>query len=117
MGIKTLYLTKNDEGPVYSVVHEDTEGNVQDLTSATIVCSMKNTDDGTLKIDRQSAGITITDAVSGAFEYAWQTGDTNTVGKYQIEFEVTPLSGGKFTIPNPTQGKAIVEIQDSMDAT
>ena len=117
MAIKKVDLTKNDEAPVYSVVHEDTEGNPQDITSAAIVCSMKNTKTGELKIDRQSIGITITDATNGAFEYAWQTGETDTPGKYQIEFEITPASGGKFTIPNPTQGKALVEIHDSMDAS
>ena len=115
MAIKKVDLTKNDLAPIYSVVHEDTEGNAQDITGATIVCSMKNLDDGTLKIDRQSIGITITDAEAGAFNYEWQTGETDTVGKYQIEFEITPLSGGKFTIPNPTQGRALVIIHESLD--
>ena len=117
MAIKELNLTKNDLQPHYKVVFEDTEGNVQDLTAATIVCSMKNLSTNVLKINRQSTGIVVDAAVNGVFHYEWQSSDTDTVGSYQIEFEITPSSGGKVTIPNPTQGRALVTIHDSMDAT
>jgi hypothetical protein len=70
--------------------------------------------DGTLKLDRQSAGINITDAAGGEFEYRWQAGDTDTVGRHEIEFEITPASGGKFTVP--ASERAYVIIRDSLDA-
>ena len=117
MAIKKLDLTQHDEQGHYKVEFKDTEGNVQDLTGATIVCSMKNIESGVLKIDRQSAGINVTDEANGLFQYEWVTGDTDTVGRYQIEFEITPASGGKVTIPNPGQGRAIVEVHAGMDAS
>ncbi len=107
-----LYLKRNDLQPYYRVKVEDSDGNAVDLTGADIVCTMK-APGGTLKIDRQSTGIVITAAASGEFEYRWQAGDTDTAGKYQIEFEITPASGGKFTVPG--KGEAVVIIQESLD--
>jgi hypothetical protein len=109
----TLRLKKNDLQPYYYAQLKDAADNPVDLTAAAIVCTMRAAD-GTLKIDRQSAGISITDAANGKFEYRWQSGDTDTAGKYFIEFEITPQSGGKFTVP--ADSAAVVLITDSLDA-
>jgi hypothetical protein len=117
MSTKALKITKNDLQPYYHATAEDSNG-VIDITGATIVCTMKNIRTGDLKINRQSAGINISDATNGEFEYKWVSGDTDTVGGYEIEFEITPTSGGKFTYPTTEEdGKAIVEIVDSLDTT
>jgi len=111
--LDTLYLKKNDLQPYYYVQVTDHDGNVIDLSGASIVCTMRH-QDGTLKIDRQSAGISITDAASGEFEYRWQASDTDTTGRHEIEFEITPAAGGKFTVP--ASDRAYVIIRDSLDA-
>ncbi len=115
MPIKTKKLTKNDLQPYYSVAVKNADGTVVNLTGASIVCTMKQAGGSGPKINRQNTGIAITDAVNGQFEYRWQAGETDTPGVYQIEFEVTPQTGGKFTMPNPEQGLAQVEIVDSLD--
>lgn len=113
-----FHITVNDLGDKYLAQVENADGTRLDITSAAIVCTMKaiNVGSGAPKIDRQDTGITITDAENGEFEYAWEEGDTDTPGTYKIEFEIAPNVGGKFTIPNPRYGQAIVVIHDSQDA-
>ena len=106
-------IKKNDLQPAYPSQIKDSSDVAINLTGATIYCTMKNAADGTLKINRQNAGINISDAVNGKFEYRWQTGNTDTTGKYYIEFEINPASGGKFTVP--TDQSAIVMVKESLD--
>ncbi len=116
MIIEPLKLTVNDLQPYYYVQAKDAAGAVIDLTGATIVATMKNVVTDVVKINRQSTGITISTAASGLFHYAWQSGETDTGGIYYIEFEITPpASGGKFTLPQPQEGKAEVHIISALD--
>lgn len=115
MAIKTLYIKKNDLQPYYYGQVKDASGAVVDITGATVRVTMKNASTGTLKIDRGTTGITVTDAANGKFQYAWQSGDTNTVGTYYIEFEVSPVGTGKFTVP--ANELATVIVADSLDTT
>ncbi len=117
MSIEALKLVKNDLQPYYRVKVQKSDGTAIDLTGATIYCTMKPKGGTTLKINRQTTGIVITDAANGEFEYRWQAGDTDTTGLYHIEFEINPGSGGKFTVPNPKEGPAEVAIVDSLDST
>lgn len=110
-----LYITQNDLQPYYYVTAQDQAGTAINLTGATIVCTMKNKRTLAVKIDRQSAGISITGAAAGQFEYRWQSGDTDTAGEYNIEFEVTPTTGGKFTLPSKAH-EAVVVIRQSLDS-
>lgn len=112
--IAPLYIKKYDLQPYYPAQVKDSYGNAVDITGATIYCTMKNLATGTVKINRQTTGINISDGANGKFEYRWQSGDTNTTGSYSIEFEVNPVSGGKFTVP--TNKRAMVIIADSLDS-
>ena len=115
--IEPLKITVNDSQPYYYAQAKDRAGTVIDITSASIVCTMRTVDEVTTKINRQSTGITITDATNGKFRYAWQSGDTDTVEIYYIEFEITPASGGKYTLPMPFEGRAEVHVVSSQDTT
>ena len=117
MSIETLYLKQNDLQPYYYGQVKDAAGAVVPITGATIYCTMKHARTGALKINRQTAGITLDDEENGKFYYAWQAGDTDTVGKYYIEFEINPAAGGKFTMPAKPKDKAEVEITQSLDAS
>jgi len=114
MSIKKLYLKKNDLQPYYYAVAKDSSGNAVPLSGATIYFTMKLLD-GDIKINRQTTGIHVTDETAGEFEYRWQSGDTDTLGVYAIEFEIDPSSGGKFTVPVKSDNKAIVTIRKSLD--
>ncbi len=109
-----LYIKKNDLQPYYYGAVVNSANAVVPITGATIYCTMKNAVSGALKITRQTTGITITDGSNGLFEYHWQATDTDTSGKYFIEFEINPGSGGKFTVPVKSDD-AIVMIVDSLD--
>ena len=117
MAIDPLYLIKNDLQPNYPMTVKDSAGNLIDLSGATIRCTMK-LEGGAVKIDRRTTGITIANQGTnkGEADLAWQSGDTDTPGTYDIEFEITPASGGKFTLPSPFQGPAKVVITGSLDS-
>lgn len=115
MAIKELKIIKNDLQPYYYLQVKDASGVVVNITGATIYCTLKLSGSSAIKINRQTTGINITDATNGKFEYRWQAGDTDTQGSYNIEFEINPASGGKFTLPGPGQGIAKVIISNSLD--
>ena len=104
-----FYLKADDTQPYYRVKIEDSDGDAVPLSGATIYCTMTSTG-GTVKINHQNTGITITDATNGEFEYRWQTGDTDTAGFYVIEFEINPSGGGKFTLPTGEVAEVIIEV-------
>ena len=94
-----VMLKRNDLQPyIYAkaILHTNT---AIDLTGATIVFSMRNLDTSSLTLSRVSAGVTLTASTSGEFQYQWQAGNTATTGTYVAEFEITPATGGKFTLP------------------
>lgn len=121
--IETLYLTQHDLQPYYHVTLTDSSNVAIDLSGATIRTNMRLTDSTVLTINRSTVGITISNATAGQFQYEWQVGETDTVGTYDIEFEITPTIGGKFTIPNPfpsqstSSGPAKIKIVAGLDNT
>jgi len=112
--IAEFYIKQNDLQPHYPAQVKDSDGEAVSLSGATIYCTMQARD-GTLKINRQTTGINISDAAAGQFEYQWQTGDTDTVGKFYIEFEINPASGGKFSVPADPDEVAEVHVVKSRD--
>lgn len=68
------------------------------FTAATAVFNMRQAGGGT-KISRQSATIS-SDAEGTFFQYDWVSGDTDTAGTYEAEFEITLSSGRVETYPN-----------------
>lgn len=117
MAIETLYLTQHDLQPYYYVTVKDSSGALVDLTGAVIRANMKLVGGTAPKINRSSTGIVIANQTTnkGEFEYRWQAGDTDTAGTYYIEFEVTPQTGGKFTLPGGAQGATQVIIEAGLD--
>jgi len=118
--IPILYVKRNDLQPYYKVRAKDAAGTVIDLTGATIVATMNsyNPETGAISATKKvdGAACTVTDATGGDFEYRWAAGDVDTAGTYVIEFQVTPSSGGKFTLPNLKEGRALVHIVADLDA-
>lgn len=117
-------VKRNDGQPYAYFQFKDDQGTGVNLTGATIVATMKNTSDDTLKINRQSAGIAFDGTASGSDadditvgkgHYEWQSGDTDTSGTYLMEFEATPSSGGKFTLP--VKETFYIIISDDLDNT
>ena len=86
-------IKQNDNSPVIS----GTFTPLTVLTGATVVCNMKDSA-GVIKVNRQSC--TITDGALGKCKYPWQSGDTDTAGLFEGEFEATLSDGSIVTHPN-----------------
>lgn len=50
-------------------------------------------------------------------QYSWQSGDTDVEGSYKGEFEVSPLSGGKITVPDSEHCLLRIEILEDINDT
>ena len=57
--------------------------------------------------------MTITDAANGRVTYAWQAGDTDTPGAYDVEFEILWSDSTIETVPN--NGYESVIVTDDLD--
>ena len=104
-------MRQHDLGPAYYARATDKNGTAIDLTGATIAATMQSSAGGSNIFSSQAC--TITDAAAGDFEYAWQGTNTATVGEFYIEFQVTPLTGGKYSLP--ANGRALITIEADLD--
>lgn len=91
-----FYIKQNDTSPSILAELKDANNTPVNLTSATVKIFAKSIE-GTLKIDES---VDIINGSLGTIRYDWQTGDTDTVGIYSVEFQVTYTDGAIETFPN-----------------
>tara|TARA_R110000851_G_scaffold315760_1_gene478422 strand:+ start:1396 stop:1716 length:321 start_codon:yes stop_codon:yes gene_type:complete len=89
-------IKQNDTSPSLGATLKDAQLTPVSLVGATVKLHM-NSLDGVAKINQT---VTITDAENGVIQYDWQSGDTDTVGVYYAEFQVTFSGGFVETFPN-----------------
>jgi len=89
-------IKQNDTSPSLQATLKDASQTAVDITGATVMFHMKSVD-GTLKVSEE---MTITNASGGVVRYDWQSGDTDTVGTYYVEFQVTYSDLSVETFPN-----------------
>lgn len=97
-------IKQNDTSPSLQATLKDSALNPVNLLGASVQFHMKSLD-GTLKVD---ASMDVVDVDSGIIRYDWQSGDTDTVGAYYIEFEVTYADGSVETFPN--NGNKVISV-------
>jgi len=90
-------IKQNDDSPAFERTLSDSSGTVINLTGSTVRFHLYDQTKDTAKID---AAATITDAANGVVVYTWAAGDTDTVGWYWGEFEVTYSDTTVETFPN-----------------
>lgn len=110
-----LYLRRHDLQPYYYAQAVSETGSAINLTGATIRATMRQVDTTTAILNYTITGVTVTAATAGEFQLQWPTGSTATTGVFQLEFEITPSSGGKFTVP--VKDDAMVIIEPDLDAS
>jgi hypothetical protein len=93
-----FFMKQNDTAPSLAIkVINKSDGLPLDLTGASAVFSMRLEGETTPKVDGSSADVY--DEAGGRVRYDWAAADTDTVGVYEGEFEVTLLGGGIVTFP------------------
>lgn len=89
-------IKQNDTSPSLQATLKDAALQPIDLSGANIRFYMRSVD-GTLKLDEP---MQVVNALGGRVQYDWQAGDTDTVGTYFVEFEVTYSDDSVETFPN-----------------
>jgi len=69
---------------------------------------MRKKGSGSAKVD---AGGSIADGAGGVAQYQWASGDTDTAGEFEGEFEVTYSSGNVRSYPNDGFLKIIIHAE------
>lgn len=104
-----FYLKKGDLVPILSVALQDADGEVVDLTDASIRFNYQlRYPEG----DIVSRTPVIYDADNGIVEYYWEAADTATPGVYNGEFVVTFSDSTEMTFPS--RGPFVFEILDDI---
>lgn len=105
----TFYIKQNDTSPAMLATLQDADGNAVNVTGASIRFHMRAVGSTTVVVDE---AVTIVTPLSGIVRYDWQAADTDTIGSYQAEFEVTYADSSVETFPN--DGYIRVEIIDDI---
>lgn len=107
--MSAFYIKQNDTVPSIRASLENGSGNAVDLIDATVNFHMRTIGGTAVTTD---AAATVVNAASGIVQYDWLAADTDTIGSYQAEFEVTYPDGTVETFPN--NGYIRVEIIDDI---
>ena len=92
----TFYIKKDNTSPSITSNLKDYQNNAISVAGASVRFHMLDLD-GTTKVD--AAG-SVTDGANGIVQYDWVSGDTDTIGTYNVEWEVTYGDGTIETFPN-----------------
>ena len=105
----SFYIKQNDTVPSLRAALQNGSGDAVDITGATCQFHMRVLGQTTVTVD---ASAQIIDEETGIVQYNWVADDTDTIGSYQAEFEVTYPDGTVETFPN--NGYIRVEITDDI---
>ena len=105
----SFYIKQNDTVPSLRAALKNGSGDAVDLTGATCQFHMRPIGSTTITVDASAQIVT---EATGIVQYNWIAADTDTVGSYQAEFEVTYSDGTIETFPN--NGYIRVEITDDI---
>lgn len=105
----TFYVKQNDTSPAMLATLQDADGNAIDITGSSVRFHMRAIGSPQTIVD---ASATIVTADAGLVRYDWDAADTDTIGSYQAEFEVTYADASIETFPN--DGYIRVEITDDI---
>ena len=104
----SFFIKQNDTVPSIRVTLKNGSGTAIDLVNATVRFHMR-TLTGTTKVNSSAA---VVNANTGIVQYNWGGTDTNTIGSYQGEFQVTYPDATIETFPN--DGFVHIEILDDI---
>lgn len=92
-----FYIKQNDTSPAMQATLKDASDAAIDLTNCSVRFHMRQIGATATKVD---AAASIIDDDNGIVKYSWDAADTDTVGSFEAEFEVTFADGSIETFPN-----------------
>ena len=105
----TFYIKQNDTVPSIRATLQNGNGDPVDLINASVRFHMRAIGANNTKVD---AAAVVVSAAAGLVQYNWIAADTDTIGSYQAEFEVTYPDSTVETFPN--DGYVRIEIIDDI---
>lgn len=107
----TIYIKRGDTALKFTDTIKDRNGSAIDLTGCTVTILFKNLLTDTV----EEAAATITDEDAGEVEYEISAEGTETddVGEFLVEWEVTTADSKKFTYPR--RGYYLLNILNDLD--
>jgi hypothetical protein len=92
-----LPMKRGDRLPIIAAQLILPDNTVAVLTGCTVTFTLRSAT-GRVLIDRAAASIVV--PLEGRVSYAWQPGDTDTLGIHEAEWIVTYPGGAQMTVPN-----------------
>lgn len=90
-------IKRNDTRPAFAATLRDGEGTVVNLSGATARFHMRHSRTRALKVD---AAMNVVSPTLGTVRYDWVAADTDTLGVFLAEVQVTFGDGTVSTFPN-----------------
>lgn len=107
MSAHIFYIKQYDRRPNLIARLKNADGTPLNLTGASSVKFIMKKDN-TVVINKVDCSISATPA-DGTVTYEWQVNDTDTLGTYKAEFEITWATGITQTLPEDDYIKIIVK--------
>ena len=92
-----FFIKQNDTSPALKATLKDGLDVAVDLSGCSVRFHMRKIGETSSKVD---ASAVIENADNGIVYYSWVAADTDTIGSYEAEFEVTFTGGEIETFPN-----------------
>ena len=92
-----LTIKLHNTKPALKIQFKDSSNAPMSLDETMVTMTMISSK-GFVKIDKQI--VLITDSANGRIQYQWQPNDTNEVGIFYIEFEITYKDNSTVTVPS-----------------
>lgn len=92
-----FFIKQNDTSPALKATLKDGLDVAVDLSGSSVRFHMRKIGETSSKVD---ASAVIENADNGIVYYSWVAADTDTIGSYEAEFEVTFTGGEIETFPN-----------------
>ena len=106
----TITIKRGDTTPAVTTSLTDSSGNFVNLTTASTVKFVMRSQTGTQP--KVSANASIVTATTGSVSYTWTSQDTDTAGRYDVEWLVTWASGAVQRFP--IQGYQSISIEEDL---
>lgn len=92
-----FHITQNDTAPAIEATLKDSDGNAVDISGGSVTFHMRAKGETTTKVN---ASAKIVDSANGKVKYEWASGDTDTFGMFDAEWEVKYSDGSIETFPS-----------------